>query len=787
VLHSKTLINTGLLMLLLLAWFSGQVSAETAGQAVPDPTPTGAPGGKGDPIRKPVVARIAISSPEDIHALAARLDIWEAYPDHLIALLSPQEWDQLAGAGYQLTLDTPKTALVNRPLQLLPGQSAGIPGFLCYRTVEETLSDLSKLAWEHPKLVRWIDIGDSWEKTVPGGLPGYDLNVLILTNQNIPGPKPVFFLMAEIHARELVTAETATRLAEDLVRQYGHDPSITTLLDYYEIHVAPLTNPDGRKMAEAGHYWRKNTDNDDGCKDPSSWGTDLNRNSTFKWGGDTNYACEATYQGPAPGSEPETQAIQNYLLNIFPDQRGPADSDPAPATTSGAMITLHSYGRLVLWPWGWTAAASPNQAQLATLGRKLAYFNNYDPDQSFTLYRTTGTSDDFAYGELGVAAYTYEMGTYFFQDCASFENSIYPDNRESLLYAIQSARRPYQDPSGPDSIAVQVNPPAVLSGDSATLSATADDTRYKSGSGELSQAIAAARYSLEAPAWISSTTTSSMNPADGTFNASLEGITASLDTSSLPVGRHSVFVESQDADGNWGVPGASFLCVADDPYAPALSGLTTAREANPGEKVVFHLQLENLGPASDSYTLNLSGANWPTVLTGSPGNLAACGSAAIAVEVSIPADAFGGSSSQVTLTATSQGDPARSASLDLTTSVLLDYRIELTPEFSIVAASPGETITHTIQITNSGNYTATFAISLSDNLWPAGPLPPTIGLAPGEAMHLSVPIHIPLDAPLGSSDIARLRFQSLEFPEKRTTVLLTTHAWWRYYFPFVGG
>ena len=58
----------------------------------------------------------------------------------------------------------------------------------------------------------------------------------------------------------------------------------------------------------------------------------------------------------------------------------------------------------------------------------MAYFNGYTPQQSHDLYGTTGTSDDWAYGVLGIASYTIEMGTDFFQDCASFESTIYPNN-----------------------------------------------------------------------------------------------------------------------------------------------------------------------------------------------------------------------------------------------------------------------------------------------------------------------------------------------------------------------
>ena len=128
---------------------------------------------------------------------------------------------------------------------------------------------MQTLALNHPNLATWIDIGDSWDKLTAGGPAGYDIYALDLTNKITPGPKSTFFLMAEIHAREYVTAETAARFAEYLVSNYGIDPDITWLLDYYHVYIVPMTNPDGRKLAESGDWWRKNTDSDDGCTDSS--------------------------------------------------------------------------------------------------------------------------------------------------------------------------------------------------------------------------------------------------------------------------------------------------------------------------------------------------------------------------------------------------------------------------------------------------------------------------------------------------------------------------------------
>jgi hypothetical protein len=42
------------------------------------------------------------------------------------------------------------------------------------------------------------------------------------------------------------------------------------------------------------------------------------------------------------------------------------DTDPAPITSTGVFIDLHSYGNLVLWPWGFTTNTAPNGDALQT-------------------------------------------------------------------------------------------------------------------------------------------------------------------------------------------------------------------------------------------------------------------------------------------------------------------------------------------------------------------------------------------------------------------------------------
>ena len=252
------------------------------------------------------------------------------------------------------------------------------------------------------------------------------------------------------------------------------------------------------------------------------------------------------------------------MAALFPDQRGPELTATVPLTASGLFVTLHSYGGEVLFPWGFTSDPAPNQAGLQTLGRKFGFYNHYVVCQAPVnqcLYGTNGTTDDWAYGELGVASYTFEVGDWFFEACDTFDGTIWPDNLQALLYAFKAARLPYANPAGPETIQVTTTLASVNPGTLLTLTAVVDDGRYSSGGqgDEPVQLIAAARYSLDAPAWITSTATYSMTAVDGVFDTVSETVRATLNTTGWTPGDHLALVESQDTDGNWGVPAATLI------------------------------------------------------------------------------------------------------------------------------------------------------------------------------------------------------------------------------------
>jgi carboxypeptidase T len=462
-----------------------------------------------------------------------------------------------------------------------------IPGYACYETVEETFAAAEGFAAARPQFAQWLDVGDSWAKTQGAG--GYDMKVLKLTNSAIGGNKPKLFVNAAIHAREYTTAPLVLAFAHWLLDGYGLDADATWILDHHEVHLLLQTNPDGRKKAEAGLSWRKNT-NSDYCAG-NAIGADLNRNFGFSWNstngaGSSGNACNATYRGPAPASEPETQAVEAYIRSIFPDRRGPGPDDAAPADTSGLHLDIHSYSELVLWPWGDRATPAPNGAALQTLGRRFAWFNGYTPEQSIGLYPTDGTSEGPSYGELGVAAYTFELGTSFFQTCDVYNSTIKPNNLPALIYAAKVARTPYVTPGGPDVLSVALSGP-VAAGTTATLTAQVTDTHFNQSNGnEPTQAIVAADAYIGTPPWAAGAIGVALTPVDGSFDSATENVTGSLPTAGLAEGRHLVYVVGRDASGSAGPVSAGWLEVG---AAPTAISLTLSSNPGPRRRTTVNL------------------------------------------------------------------------------------------------------------------------------------------------------------------------------------------------------
>jgi len=351
-------------------------------------------------------------------------------PDHMKIVLS--KFDDVAGWGgkryadivvpFEALADLDAIAPNNEILIADVDRYVRQMGILgvggAYHTQEEAYAEMDSVANAHPDICQLQSIGLSIE--------GRDIWALkISDNVTVTEDEPRVLYLGCHHAREIITVEIPLYIMHYLVDNYGTDSLATFLVDNREIWIVPIMNPDGREYVENVGDWRKNRrDNGDG-----TYGVDLNRNYGYMWGYDDEGSSpdpgSEIYRGTAAFSEPETQAIRDLMLNY----------------QFSTCISYHSYGRLILYPWGYVPSLCPDDDIYYALCDSMASFNGYTfGPAATTIYVANGDSDDWMYGEQilkeKVFSMTFEVGTEFYPP----ESDIIPLCEENLAPSLLAAQ-----------------------------------------------------------------------------------------------------------------------------------------------------------------------------------------------------------------------------------------------------------------------------------------------------------------------------------------------------------
>lgn len=567
--------------------------------------------------------RVSVEDRSDVDRLTSGdYDLVEGRGDnHLLVVGDAAVAERLRADGFEVTRDRALNPVAGVPTQILADgtiQALDLSYNGGYRTLDEHYAHLDRVAADHPDLAVVYDYGDSWRKSTGRANPN-DLKVICLTNRQ-PGDcqldpndaKPRSVIMAAIHARELQTAEVAWRLIDELVDRYGSDPDITMVMDTSEVWVIPVANPDGREIVEQGgnapYLQRKNANNILGdCAVPPSvsnqHGVDLNRNaSVFNWGGpgtSTN-PCAQTYRGPSAASEPEQQGLESLFANLWLDQKdGPGD--PAPTSVTGSFISIHSYSDLILFPSA-SGQPAPNDAALRAMASRMSHFNRYRAGRApELLYEVTGATDDHVYFEYGVPSFTYELSPVggacggFTPPYSCIDSTLWPLNRDALLYGLKVAEAPYRSSRGPTTLAVQA-PAAVERGSAIEVSATVDDDALGPEISRRPSAnpVTLAEYYVDQLPGQGGQPVS-MQPADGSFNTMTEAVRALVPTDSLADGPHTIYIRGRNAAGYWGPFSAVTVRVDDASDAAGIDGRVTDSNGSTVAGVKADLFTENRG------------------------------------------------------------------------------------------------------------------------------------------------------------------------------------------------
>jgi uncharacterized membrane protein len=80
------------------------------------------------------------------------------------------------------------------------------------------------------------------------------------------------------------------------------------------------------------------------------------------------------------------------------------------------------------------------------------------------------------------------------------------------------------------------------------------------------------------------------------------------------------------------------------------------------------------------------------------------------------------------------------------------YGVTMTPDHNALSGVPGDTVTYTLHVTNTGNLPNTYTLGYSGNVWNVQMPVTVVTLDPGESTDVVVLVTIPVDAALGTSD-----------------------------------
>jgi uncharacterized membrane protein len=203
---------------------------------------------------------------------------------------------------------------------------------------------------------------------------------------------------------------------------------------------------------------------------------------------------------------------------------------------------------------------------------------------------------------------------------------------------------------------------------------------------------------------------------------------------------------------------------------------TATLHGDPGDTVTYMLHVANTGNTLDAFDVTVERAAWPVSAPARIGPLGVAGEAEIEIGVSIPAGAMAETQDVTTLVVSSVGDSRKAATVVLTTTANSVFDLDVSSAVDTRSGAPGQTVTFTVSITNTGNIADRYALSLSGHVWPTA-APAMLGpLGRGECARAVVEVAVPLDVMAGDSDRALLAAVSQGDPRTQRAIVLTTRA-----------
>lgn len=257
-----------------------------------------------------------------------------------------------------------------------------IPGFLEYQKTKEQLKSWQK---EAPQLAVMETYGKSSRNQ--------DLFYLKISNKKKENHNPNIFLTAAIHGNESWSSACLMAYAGNLLNEYDKNERITKIIDSRNIYIIPIVSPDSYPKSRL-------VDKVDPNRNFFS-----NRDQAFQ-------------------SVPPVENLKNLFQKVKPK----------------SVISMHTYGRIFLIPYGETYKDCKNKQDYMGLVSKMAKSANYKLDKACNLYtRPIHGADVDYFHKNGAFSIVMEIGTH--QMPPSLEQTISEFNRtwESILLFLEQS------------------------------------------------------------------------------------------------------------------------------------------------------------------------------------------------------------------------------------------------------------------------------------------------------------------------------------------------------------
>lgn len=325
-------------------------------------------------------------------------------PESVTARATPSQLSTLESIGFRVNVVIPDLAAhlsENSPVEIKARRArastrdsngtieldpnAHFTKFYTYSEMNAYLDEIVKLPPKNGK-ANWIV-----KKSIGKTLENRDIWAMELGN---PDAKYVVYLEGGLHAREWVAPSSVQYILANWAMELNNGKN-QDIFDKIRFAFVPLVNVDGYHYTfTTERLWRKNRRS---TPDKDCFGVDLNRNfNGFKSWKKGDAYCSSLYSGTKPFSEPETQAIVQYL------------KDHKTRSTVVAAFDIHSHDQSILYPYGYdfNLPDAPNKDAHVKCGNLMASAIKassgkvYKVKSSADLYPGDGCADDYFYDQV---------------------------------------------------------------------------------------------------------------------------------------------------------------------------------------------------------------------------------------------------------------------------------------------------------------------------------------------------------------------------------------------------